>query len=218
MTKLSVTINAVLTGRIAPLGAKGRSAIAKTASDTALSVSFAGLDGDFQADKRHHGGPDKALHHYPLDHYARWRAAAPDHPKLNAPGAFGENLSTIGLDETAVFIGDRFRAGTALIEISQGRQPCNTQARFLEWTALPSMIVRERRCGWYYRVIEEGVVGRGDSLTLVDRPLPEWSVARVFGLLFSGDHKTDPAALAELNAMPLLFEGWRARAEKLRQR
>lgn len=210
-----VRLNALLTGVIAPLDEKRKSAIAKRPVDGPVRLSFAGLEGDFQADKYHHGGADKAVHLYPFDHYARWRGDMPDHPRLAAPGGFGENFSTTGLLEDQVCIGDRFRIGTALIEVSQGRKPCSIQGRFLNWPKLPELMVKERRSGWYARVIEEGVVAAGDMLTLVDRPLPDWSVMRVFGLLIAGDHKADPAALDVLAAMELLHDGWRERAETL---
>ncbi len=210
-----VRLNALLTGVIAPIDEKRKSAIAKRPVDGPVRLSFTGLEGDFQADKYHHGGADKAVHLYPFDHYARWRGDMPDHPRLAAPGGFGENFSTTGLLEDQVCIGDRFRIGTALIEVSQGRKPCSIQGRFLNWPKLPELMVKERRSGWYARVIEEGVVAAGDMLTLVDRPLPDWSVMRVFGLLIAGDHKADPAALDVLAAMELLHDGWRERAEAL---
>jgi MOSC domain-containing protein YiiM len=212
---IAVRLNALLIGAIAPLDEKRKSAIAKRAVDVPLRLTVAGLEGDFQADKYHHGGPDKAVHLYPFDHYARWRGEMADHPRLAAPGGFGENFSTNGLLEDQVCIGDRFRIGTALIEVSQGRKPCSIQGRFLDWPKLPALMVKERRSGWYARVIEEGVVTAGDMLTLVERPLPDWSVKRVFGLLIAGDYKTDPAALDVLAAMALLHDGWRKRAEEL---
>jgi MOSC domain-containing protein YiiM len=206
---------ALLAGK-AELFARGeRSAIAKIPVAGKVRIGFLGIEGDEQADLSVHGGPEKALHHYPIDHYARWATAAVDHPLLNAFGAFGENISTQGLLESEACIGDRFRLGTALVEISQGRQPCWKQAARMEWTTLPAMMVRERRSGWYYRVIEQGEAEAGDVLTLVDRPLPDWSVARVFGLLIAGDHKLEPEALKNLAALEPLFSGWRARALEL---
>jgi MOSC domain-containing protein YiiM len=212
---VAVPVLALLSGKAMPFAPGESSAIAKAILSGPVRIGFLGLEGDEQADHRYHGGPDKALHHYPSDHYPHWAQRAVDHPLLNGPGAFGENISTWGLAETQVCIGDRFRLGTALIEVSQGRQPCWKQAARMEWTTLPAMMVRERRSGWYYRVIEEGVAEAGDMLTLVDRPLPDWSVARVFGLLIAGDHKQNPADLEALAAMPLLFEGWRERAAEL---
>ncbi len=212
---MEIAVLALLAGKAVPLARGETSAIAKVSLAGSVRIGFLGIDGDEQADLSVHGGPDKALHHYPADHYARWGTLMVDHPLLNAPGAFGENVSTWGLTEDAVCIGDRFRLGTALLEISQGRQPCWKQAARMVWPALPALMVTERRSGWYYRVIEEGTAAAGDMLALVDRPLPDWSVARVFGLLIGGDHKRDPAALPVLRDMPVLFDGWRRRAAAL---
>jgi MOSC domain-containing protein YiiM len=212
---IETKILSILNGKIAPLFPGEKSAIVKTLIERRAQISFLGLAGDEQADRAFHGGPDKALHHYPADHYAHWARLAVNHPLLNAPGAFGENISTLGLTEDQVCIGDRFRCGSALIEISQGREPCWKQAARMEWSTLPKMMVRERRSGWYYRVIEEGNVQAGDSLTLVERPLPDWTVKRVFGLLIAGDHIHEPESLPLLRDLPVLFEGWRARAVDL---
>ena len=206
---------ALLSGTSKPFARGEQSAIAKSVLSGSVRIGLLGIQGDEQADPRYHGGPDKALHHYPFDHYAFWRSKAPDHPLLRAPGAFGENISTEGLTEDEVCIGDRFRLGTVLIEISQGRQPCWKQGVRMEWTTLPAMMVKERRSGWYYRVIEPGIAEAGDFLSLVDRPLAEWSVRRVFGLIIGGDHKHDPAALKALAGMECLFSGWRERAREL---
>ena len=212
---ISSSILALLTGKALPLARGDTSAIAKAPRQGAVRIGYLGLEGDEQADLRVHGGPEKAIHHYPADHYPHWATLAVDQPLLNLPGAFGENVSTWGLTEDQVCIGDKFRLGTALVEISQGRQPCWKQGARLEWPHLPALMVKERRSGWYYRVLEEGVAAEGDDLTLVERVLPQWSVARVFGLLIAGDHKTDPAALPELVAMTQLYGGWRIRAADL---
>jgi MOSC domain-containing protein YiiM len=211
----SVPVLALLTGKVKPLARGESSAIAKVSRQGSLKIGYLGVEGDEQADPRFHGGPDKAIHHYPADHYAHWGAVAIDHPLLNGPGAFGENISTWGLTEDQVCIGDKFRVGTALLEISQGRQPCWKQAAWLEWPQLPALMVKERRSGWYYRVLEEGSAQEGDDLTLVERVLPEWSVRRVFGVLIAGDHRSDPAALSVLASMEPLYSGWRIRAADL---
>ena len=206
---------ALLTGKARYLGRGENSAIAKSAVAGPVKIGFLGLEGDEQADRSVHGGPDKAVHHYPHDHSARWGEGRVDDPVLAAPGAFGENVATRGLTEDKVCIGDRFRLGSALLEISQGRQPCWKQGERLQWPALPALMVKERRSGWYYRVIEEGVAEPGETLSMIDRPLPDWTVRRVFGLLIAGDHRKDPAALVELAGMELLFDGWRRRALNL---
>ncbi|WP_283418949.1 MOSC domain-containing protein [Sphingopyxis sp. Geo48] len=212
---MSYAIDAVLTGKARAFRGDEASAIAKTPVDGALRVGLLGIDGDEQADLTVHGGVDKAIHHYPRDHYDWWAGELGDHALLGAPGAFGENISTEGLIESEACIGDRYRLGSALVEISQGRQPCWKLGHRFGIATVPATVVTTRRSGWYYRVIEEGRVAAGDALALVERPLPEWSVERVFHLLVGGAGKREPEALRALAAMDALATSWRARAEKL---
>ena len=212
---MSIAIDAVLTGKARLFGRGEASAIAKTPTGDPLAVGFLGLAGDEQADLSVHGGPDKAIHHYPRDHYPFWRERLAGHALLAAPGAFGENISTTGLVESIVCIGDRFRLGSALVEISQGRQPCWKLGHRFGVTSVPATVVSSGRSGWYYRVIEEGAVAAGEALDLIERPLPDWTVARVFTLLIGGAGKRKPAALRALADMDALATNWRARAEKL---
>src|SRR5690606_10618537 len=83
-----------------------------------------GLAGDEQGDRRHHGGPDKAIHAYAAINYASWAADLPEQAELFRPGGFGENLVVEGATEADICLGDRCRLGGALLEVSQGRQPC----------------------------------------------------------------------------------------------
>jgi MOSC domain-containing protein YiiM len=212
---MPVPVRALLAGKAVPFARGEYSAIAKNPIDGPVRIGFLGLETDEQADPRYHGGPDKAVHHQPFENYAHWRALKPNLTQLETPGAFGENISTDALSEDDVCIGDRLRLGSTLLEISQGRQPCWKQAEMLGWPQLPALMVRDRRSGWYYRVIEEGVAQVGDMLALVERPCPEWTVRRVFGLLIAGDHKRDPAALKALAALEPLDAGWRQRARDL---
>ncbi|ACM00091.1 Pyridoxal kinase [Cereibacter sphaeroides KD131] len=164
----------LLTGRAAPLpGSDVLSGIGKTPVAGPLTLGREGFEGDEQADRRVHGGPEKAVHHYPSDHYESWRAELGDLPAILAPGGFGENLSTAGLTEAEVAVGDTFRLGGALIQVSQGRQPCwKLNHRF----GVPDMARRVQltgRTGWYYRVLEPGTVAPGDRLELIDRRAPE---------------------------------------------
>lgn len=205
----------MLTGAAQPLRGEEMSAIAKMPQFGAVMVKPLGLDGDEQADRVHHGGIEMAIHHYPRDHYAWWAEKMPDQPLLGAAGAFGENISTTGLDETTACIGDRYRLGTALVEISQGRQPCWKPAHRLGRPALVAEIVKTGRSGWYYRVLEPGVVAVGDELTLEHRPYPEWTVARVFGLVVGGKGKADRASLKALSGLKPLCAEWRDRARMM---
>ena len=213
---MSYTIDAILTGKTRRFRGEETSAIAKApVDDGPRAVGFLGIAGDEQADLSVHGGTDKAIHHYPRDHYNWWSETLGEHDLLKAPGAFGENVSTEGLVEHEACIGDRYRLGSALVEISQGRQPCWKLGHRFGVATVPATVVTTRRSGWYYRVIEEGAVAAGDRLELVERPLPAWSVERVFGLLIGGGGKREPAALRDLAAMEVLATTWRARAEKL---
>ena len=213
---MTITIRALLSGRVRPFARDEGSAISKAPLSGKVRITRSGIVGDEQADAVHHGGPDKALHHYPFEHYERWRLASAN-ADLREAGTFGENVSTLGLTEDDVCIGDRFRFGTALVEVSQARKPCWKQGDRLDWTQLPSLMVHEGRSGWYYRVIEEGEAEAGDTLTLDDRTLPEWTVRRVFDLIVAGKNKNDLAAFRALAEMDVLFEGWRKiAADRLR--
>ena len=212
---MSYAIDAVLTGKARAFRGEEASAVAKAPMAGALHVGFLGIAGDEQADLSVHGGVDKAIHHYPRDHYDWWAEELGSHALLDAPGAFGENISTEGLVESEACIGDRYRLGSALVEISQGRQPCWKLGHRFGVATVPATVVTARRSGWYYRVIEEGAVAAGDTLDLVERTLPEWSVERTFHLLIGGAGKREPDALRALAVMDALATTWRARAEKL---
>ena len=152
------------------------------------------------------------MHHYPGDHYAAWRADLGDHPLLDHPGAFGENISTLGLTEADVAIGDRFRIGTALVEVSQGRQPCFRLDLRFETRGVALRMQESGRTGWYYRVLEEGTVGPGDMLQLVDRLAPNWTIERLRRVFYVDTLDRD--ALRAVATLTLLPERWPQLAEK----
>ncbi len=212
---MSWSIGPVLTGRAVPFRREERSAIFKSPAGGPVKVGPLGLAGDEQGDKAHHGGVDMAIHHYPRDHYAAWQEELDGHDLLAAPGAFGENISTSGLTEKGLGIGDRLRLGSALVEVSQGRQPCWKIDHKFQRKGITARVVETARCGWYYRVLEPGEVSEGDTLELVERGEGGWTVERVFRLLFSGGHKSEPEALRELAGLKPLCEEWRDRAARL---
>jgi MOSC domain-containing protein YiiM len=205
MTSRILAINC---GKAVPFRGHEPSAIAKVPVTGPVRVTRLGIVGDEQADRAVHGGPDKAIHHYPHEHYGWWRGVLREQDLLEAPGAFGENVTSKGSSEADVCIGDRWRLGTALVEISQGRQPCWKLDHRFDGAAVMARMVKSRRSGWYYRVIEEGEVAAGQPLELIDRPFADWSVARVFGLLIAGDHKRDRAGLEGLAQVTALAEPW----------
>jgi MOSC domain-containing protein YiiM len=203
----------VLTGRIAPLGpGKTVSGVDKKPAPAPWRIGAGGISGDEVADRRHHGGAEKALHHYAQDHYPAWRAEIGDNPLLDAPGAFGENLSTTGWTEETVCVGDVIRFGAALLQVSQGRQPCfKLNLRFgLRDMAL--RVQRSGRTGWYYRVLEEGLAQEGDALALIERPCPDWPLSRLSTLLYHD--KSNYEGLAGMAALPQLAESWRGLAQR----
>jgi len=203
----------VLCGQVQPLGTKGHSSgIAKAATEGPWQITRTGLIGDAQADLKNHGGPEKAVHHYPRDHYEVWRGEIGTHPLLDQPGAFGENISTTGWTEQSVHIGDIIRFGSALLQVSQGRQPCwKLNVRFGR-DDVAYHTQSSGRTGWYYRVIEEGTAEPGDRLSLVERPRPEWPLSRLVALLYRD--KDRYAELEEMAAIPELANGWRTLAAR----
>ena len=119
------SIVSVQVGRVAPLGSTDvSSAFVKHPVSGPVMAERLGLAGDQQADLRVHGGPDKAIYSYPVEHYEKWRALAPSAGALLVPGGFGENLTTRGLDEDHVCIGDIYRIGGATVQVTQPCQPC----------------------------------------------------------------------------------------------
>lgn len=210
-----LVIDALLIGTPAPFRDGDYSAIAKRPVDGAVRVGWLGLEGDAVADPIHHGGWDKAIHLYPQDHYSWWRDRKPGHPLLDAPGAFGENIASSGMTEEEICLGDRFSLGSALVEVSHGRQPCwKLDHRFGSRDVLAT-IVKTGRAGLYFRVLREGEAEAKSRMELLDRPFPQWPISRVFRLLIGGGHKSEPDAIRALADMPVLAEAWRDRARKL---
>lgn len=203
----------LLTGRARPLpGSDQLSGIDKRPVTGPLALGRAGLEGDQQADLRVHGGPEKAVHHYPFDHYAAWRVDLGALPLLDAAGAFGENISAQGMTEATVSVGDTFRLGSAVVQVSQGRQPCWKLTQRFGVPKLARMVQDTGRTGWYYRVLQPGRVAPDDRFELIDRPAPEWTLQRLWRALY-----IDRLNLAELQGiagLDLLAEGWRRYATR----
>ncbi|WP_104910628.1 MOSC domain-containing protein [Pseudomonas sp. LG1D9] len=212
MSLPTIRLDTLLTGRVQPFTRPGtQSAIDKHPQQGQLKVCTLGLHGDEQGDLRVHGGVEKAIHHYPLEHYARWADELGAHPLLTQPGAFGENFSTTGWSEHDVCLGDRIRVGTALLEVSQGRMPCWKLSDRFAVANLALRVQQSGRTGWYYRVLEQGVVSAGDSLQRVERPFAEWSLARLSAVLF--DKQVETELLRECLALPLV-PSWRRTLER----
>ncbi len=177
----------LLTGMPQPLGDKQvpSSIAARRPVAGPVFLGTLGLNGDGVGDAKVHGGPDKAVHLYPFDHYAAWAAEQPDMaPVLAAPGAFGENFCVAGVTEADVCLGDVVGLGDARLQLAQARQPCWKLGVRFGLPVLPRLLQKTGRTGWYYRVLSEGEVRQGDNFTLLDRPHPAWTLARTLRVLY----------------------------------
>jgi len=170
-----------------------------------IAVQLLNLNGDRQADLSVHGGPDKAIYAYPAEHYSFWRGLYPDHDLSWA--AFGENLTTEGLMENEVRIGDRFRVGTAELMAVQPRFPCfKLGIRFGDQHVVRQFRESDRT-GIYFRVMREGEVGAGDAITLLERATHALTVVDLARLVMAD--APDPDAVRSALALAALPEDLR---------
>jgi MOSC domain-containing protein YiiM len=155
----------------APLGAKrAPSGIFKQPLTEAARVDENGIIGDIQADKRVHGGPEKALHQYAVASYLLLRRAFPQLSGQFVTGSMGENISAQGMHEYNVCIGDIYRVGGITVQVSQPRQPCWKINSKFDNDKLVRFIVKTHTNGWYYRVLEGGEMQATDTIELLTRP------------------------------------------------
>lgn len=174
-----------------------------------VKVRFDNLRGDRQADRRLHGGPDKAICVYASEHYVLWADELAE-PSCG-PGWFGENFTVVGQTESTVCIGDIYRVGSALVEVAQPRGPCWKLAKRWNRPDLPKLSVRTGRTGWYLRVLEEGSVAMQDSLVLCERPHAQWTIEAVNRLTYARPTLMTAAQLRDLGTCDALSRGWRER-------
>jgi MOSC domain-containing protein YiiM len=187
------------------------SAFRKTPLQGPVLVTAQGIEGDEIGDRSAHGGVDKAVLLYADRHYKTWQTEYPDLPWCDAGnstgGGFGENLTVAGFDETSVCIADRFAIGQVVLEISQPRQPCWKINRRWGDSSLLKRVAQTGRTGWYARVIEQGRIDTSDTISLIHRPYPDWSIARANDILIG--RLVDHAAQAELLLIPELSQAWK---------
>lgn len=185
------------------------SAIRKSKVSETVHVGHSGIAGDQQSDQVNHGGPDKAVLAYASKHYEKWNAEFPD---MNfEAGGFGENLTVADIDETTCCIGDTFRIGGCLLQISQPRQPCWKLSGRWNFPKLAVLVQQTGRTGWYFRVLKEGMIEAGMNIELLDRPYPEFSVAWANSVMYARPRRQeDDRRLAECSA---LSGSWRTNLE-----
>jgi MOSC domain-containing protein YiiM len=169
-----------------------------------VAVRQLNLDGDAQADLSVHGGPDKAVYAYPSEHYANWQALL---GRDLSPGAFGENLTTEGLVEDQVHIGDEFRVGTARLVVTQPRMPCYKLGLRFGDVGMVKTFLKVGRPGIYFKVVDEGVVAPGDPVERVAEGANRVSLIEMLRLMLDKD--PDPADIRRLLEVPALAADWR---------
>jgi len=186
-----------------------RTAIFKAPVSGKVNVGTEGIHGDGQADLKHHGGVDKAICVYPVEHFEYWRQQL--NRKDFGNGAFGENFSVAGLEESSVAIGDRWQIGTATFEVSQPRQPCWKLARRWQSKTLAAQAIDSGKTGWYLRVIKTGTI-RCDAPIMVncgsDPSQPRFSIADANDLFYG--KQRDLKSLKQLLDVPQLSDAWRS--------
>lgn len=169
-----------------------------------VRVGRTNLEGDGQADLVNHGGPDKAVLAYAAGRYPLWES------ELNRSlpyGAFGENLTVTDVAEESVCIGDIYAIGEVRLQVAQPRFPCWKISRRWGIPDLLERVTQTGRTGWYLRVLQEGLIAPGQAIALLERPHPEWSVARATATLYN--KRADPEAAVTLAACPALAERMR---------
>ncbi len=152
-----------------------------------------GFIGDGVANPAFHGGPDRAVCVYPYEHYERWETKYGSNLPLPA---FGENLTTEGMKEKDIFIGDIFKIGSTIVQVTQGRVPCMTINQFTKFNGILKDLFQTALTGYFFRVLEEGEIKRGDEIILLEKSASGISVLDATNLLFKKEN--NPELFAKL--------------------
>jgi MOSC domain-containing protein YiiM len=182
-----------------------RTSIWKSPREGRVRAAGVNLDGDEQSDLSVHGGPFKSVYAYPSEHYAFWRRELPG---IDVGwGVFGENLTTEGLLERDVYVGDRIRIGTAEFQVTQPRQPCFKLGIRFGREDMIKRFAASGRSGFYLSILVEGDVGRGDTIQIAERPLGSVSVADIFAMRMG--QEANPELLHRAASLEWLTPSWR---------
>ncbi|WP_270179962.1 MOSC domain-containing protein [Alkalihalobacillus sp. CinArs1] len=179
------------------------SGIIKTSTHEPVYVSTVQVEGDGQADRVHHGGPEKAICVYPYEHYPYWEEKL---SRKLSPGAFGENFTISGLDENEARIGDIYCIGEILVQVSLPRKPCYKLASKFRVDDMVKQVTDNGFSGYYLRVLQEGYVSAGEKVSIHKRPDHDVSVAMVNRLTYH-DRK-DRKGLEQAMLAKELSEDW----------
>ncbi|HIK15986.1 MAG TPA: MOSC domain-containing protein [Leptolyngbyaceae cyanobacterium M33_DOE_097] len=200
-----VSVNVGLPRKVTWKGKTVSTGIFKEPVNTRVMVRSLNLHGDGQADLTVHGGVDKAVYVYPLEHYDYWRTELPDTDLTM--GNFGENFTTTGLKEEDLNIGDLFQIGSVELMVTQPRMPCYKLGIRFGRADMVKRFLASRRTGFYFRVLQEGEVVAGDTLALMSRDENNITVADITQLYTH--EKNDPELLQRATQLEALPESWR---------
>lgn len=176
----------------------------------AFEVKRTGIVGDDVANHKFHGGPDRAVCLYPFEHYAYWEEEF--QKKLILP-AFGENLTATGMTEEQVCIGDIYKIGDTILQITQGRVPCVTISNYNEEKQFLKKVIETNLTGYFFRVLEEGTIMFDSEITLLEKHSKEISVSFATQILFH--QKQDKVSIEKILTVDALSEEWKNRFLKL---
>lgn len=197
----------IFTGHIQALPISGRpTGIYKSPVTNRINLGYEGFAGDQQADRKVHGGPEKAVHLYPARHYAKLAATFPNAASALIPGALGENISSEDLCESDVRIGDVWQLGTATLQVCQPRNPCWKIDERFSCEGMASYIANHRLTGWYWRVTTPGTVSPEDSLDLLNPAADAMTLAEA--MLLWQAHRPSLADLERLASTPGIALNW----------
>jgi ferredoxin-NADP reductase/MOSC domain-containing protein YiiM/ferredoxin len=204
MMGVVVSVNVGLPQDVAWQGRTVRTAIWKRPVTGRICARRLNLDGDGQGDLGGHGGEQRAIMVYQLESYRYWANFLGRSDLV--PGIFGENLTVEGLADAEICIGDRFRIGSVVVEVSQPRDTCYRVGIRLGHPAMPALLVAHHRPGFYFRVIQEGELGAGDRIEKLSDGPERMTVAEIDALLYSPEHPLE--ALRRAACIPALSPGW----------
>lgn len=179
--------------------------IFKTPVDGPVMMRRLNLDGDRQADLTVHGGPAKAVYAYPSEHYPLWKKELSG--TVLPWGMFGENLTTSGMKEETTFIGDKFQIGEAVVIVTQPRSPCYKLALKFQRDDMLSRMLESGRSGFYFGVVQQGLVEAGDTIEKIHEDASGVSVADLNRLYRDGGK--DANLLRRAASLEALPESWR---------
>jgi MOSC domain-containing protein YiiM len=199
-----VSVNVGRPREVERRGRRVRTSIWKDPVEGSVRVRTLNIDGDAQSDLSVHGGPEKAVYAYPSEHYDYWRREL-DIDSLPW-GAFGENLTTAGMTESGIAIGDRVRIGTVELMVTQPRLPCFKLGIRFDRDDMIKRFMSSGRSGFYLAVLREGELAAGDRLEIVSRDPGGVTVAEVAR---SADDSLDQRLLERVIAVPALPESWK---------